>query len=1391
MGTFENNDGGIINVDNTTESAIDNFSNGKFTNYACGKIFLYQKLNVESFSSFFNNEGLLYLNTSESHDISNKFTNNGVVVDIQGGFSGGTNNDLIIAPFTFACPFTDALQIGGANSFTVLDEWFHDTDLTDKAGNYDQPNNHFLPTNLSVGVNTLFFSATDGTCTYDVSVEITSSSAITPGSPTWTGAEGTDWGEACNWMPPSVPTAADDVIIPDVTNDPIIAGSTTAVAKSVEVETDAVLTINANGSLTISGSTGVGFTNEGQVDNSGTVKIDNTSSDALRNNETFNNKSGGQLWIGQVTGGIGRHGIHTNANATFNNSGGTIKIDETSNNAIDLKDSASGDFKFNNTNSGLIKIGQGAGNITGRGIFMSTRGAFLNEASIEIDQTGSRGIEINGEITFINMDALKIGQAGGSGSISGFGIYLSGGEESMNNSGTIDIDNTSLTAIESDQFSSKITNTGNINIGMGDGNIGRHGILLEAPNNRFINDGGVVNIKNVANKGLYMQTGQPTFTNKNNGNLEISNCGQEALDAILAATFINSVCSRVALHGKLNIAGDQYGNSGKVENNGSFIIETNLTHINEGNFINNGVLNTVFSPEVPNVTNNEIIIAETTEDCEVVNPAFQLGATVDYEVLGVFKDANATISAGTYDGNTNTFTPTDGDGSYTYFVKVKHGNDGCTETYKWNVSFGDSEDPVPQCNTKTVQLDANGSYILLEADVLTSALDNCGTVNFVSADPTTVDCDDVGQTISVLVTVNDGNENTGVCQAQITVEDDDNPCCEAPEAVCQSFDAILDAFGQVAISVSDIDNGSTADCGEQSKVIDLTSFDCGDIANNPTTVTLTITDINGDSDNCTAEVTVKDETIPSLTCPTNIDVTMDAGQCGATVTWATPNAADNCDGSFAATQTMGDPSGSFFAEGIQTIEYTATDAAGNSEKCSFTVTVQADAEKPSLACPTNIDVAMDVGQCGATITWATPNASDNCDGSFAATQTLGNASGSLFAEGTQTIEYTATDAAGNSETCFFTVTVQADTEEPTAVCQDISISPHGNGDYAVDASLIDDGSTDNCSVVLITVSPSTIPCFHESVEQTVTLTVTDASGNDGTCTATVTLLDDDDCDGVGNSCDLCPGGDDQVDEDGDGNPDCAVYPGWDFLLEEWGCPTGNGNNEKVLICHDGNTLCVSENSLASHLAHGDYIGSCGTASCAGQNLVAPTNGNSLQFDAVAMGGKTPQVDLYWTAGEGFRNGQFTVEKSLDGNHFEPVAEEEYYNGESGIQAYTSSDPNPEEGEWLYRLKGIGNNGSTTYSESKMVRIDMPDDYTLFPNPTKDRIQVSLKSSAGEPALLQIVNGQGVIVQERRFNELPISTLTFDLNGLKDGIYWLNVQVEGRKARVMKFIVAKQ
>lgn len=95
--------------------------------------------------------------------------------------------------------------------------------------------------------------------------------------------------------------------------------------------------------------------------------------------------------------------------------------------------------------------------------------------------------------------------------------------------------------------------------------------------------------------------------------------------------------------------------------------------------------------------------------------------------------------------------------------------------------------------------------------------------------------------------------------------------------------------------------------------------------------------------------------------------------------------------------------------------------------------------------------------------------------------------------------------------CFSAQTALAqcapDITAPTAVCTGpFTIALNTNGNAPIDPSDIDDGSTDNCGAVTLSVAPSNVTCAVLG-NVSVTLTVTDNSGNTNTCSTVITVVD--------------------------------------------------------------------------------------------------------------------------------------------------------------------------------------------------------------------------------------------------------------------------------------------
>jgi len=152
----------------------------------------------------------------------------------------------------------------------------------------------------------------------------------------------------------------------------------------------------------------------------------------------------------------------------------------------------------------------------------------------------------------------------------------------------------------------------------------------------------------------------------------------------------------------------------------------------------------------------------------------------------------------------------------------------------------------------------------------------------------------------------------------------------------------------------------------------------------------------------------------SLTCSSNITVTAPT-ILGAIISFNL-QAAGGCS---PATVSASPPSGSLFPIGSTTVNVTASDLCGDTNSCSFVVTVNPPATLPIvLTCPSNITVTASSTN-GAVVSFAAV-AVGGC--SLLSVTTV-PPSGSLFPLGTTIVTNTASDTCGDTTNATFTVTV--------------------------------------------------------------------------------------------------------------------------------------------------------------------------------------------------------------------------------------------------------------------------------------------------------------------------------------------------------------------------------
>ncbi|XP_041480192.1 uncharacterized protein LOC121427594 isoform X25 [Lytechinus variegatus] len=408
--------------------------------------------------------------------------------------------------------------------------------------------------------------------------------------------------------------------------------------------------------------------------------------------------------------------------------------------------------------------------------------------------------------------------------------------------------------------------------------------------------------------------------------------------------------------------------------------------------------------------------------------------------------------------------------------------------------YQDEENPViSECPSDQDVNTDSGNATALVTWTPPTATDNSGTQTLTStANP--VDYFPIGNT-TVKYTSTDASGNTDVCTFYITVIDSENPVISG----CPSNQDVSTDSGNATALVTWTPPTATDNSGNQTLTSTANTggyFPIGNIS-----VTYTSKDVAGNTDTCTFYISVTDNENPVISgCPSNQDVSTNSGSATALVTWAPPTATDNSGNqTLISTANPGD----YFPIGNNTVTYTSADPSGNTDVCTFYVTV-IDNENPVISgCPSDQNVTTDIGNATAVVTWTPPTATDN-----SGNQTLISTAnpGDYFPIGNNTVTYTSTDPSGNTDVCTFYVIV-FDNENPviSGCPSDQNVSTDiGNATAVV--TWTPPTATDNSGNQTLT-STANPGDYFPIGNNTVSYTSTDSAVNIVTCTFDLVVSD--------------------------------------------------------------------------------------------------------------------------------------------------------------------------------------------------------------------------------------------------------------------------------------------
>ncbi len=193
--------------------------------------------------------------------------------------------------------------------------------------------------------------------------------------------------------------------------------------------------------------------------------------------------------------------------------------------------------------------------------------------------------------------------------------------------------------------------------------------------------------------------------------------------------------------------------------------------------------------------------------------------------------------------------------------------------------------------------------------------------------------------------------------------------------------------------------------------------------------------------------------------------------------------------------------------GSNTVTLTVTDEANNESTATATILVEDKTIPTAIA--QNITVTLDaLGASSITASQINNGSLDNCTSTENLVMSIDKTDFTCDNLGENTVVLTVTDAIGNTSTANAIVTI-IDDVSPIAIAKDLSLSLDASGQAQLVAENLNNGSSDNCTAsqdLVFSVSKNDFSCADLGAN-TVTLAVTDASGNTTTGTATVTVVD--------------------------------------------------------------------------------------------------------------------------------------------------------------------------------------------------------------------------------------------------------------------------------------------
>lgn len=220
----------------------------------------------------------------------------------------------------------------------------------------------------------------------------------------------------------------------------------------------------------------------------------------------------------------------------------------------------------------------------------------------------------------------------------------------------------------------------------------------------------------------------------------------------------------------------------------------------------------------------------------------------------------------------------------------------------------------------------------------------------------------------------------------------------------------------------------------------------------------------------------------------------------------------------------------------------------------------------------------------------------------------------------------------------------------------------------------------------------------------------------------------------------------------------------------------NGTHSNTTQSNDGTTVTAARAGLSPKFDYG----------------IGFSSGGSLPIKLIYFTAKLNDgiVNLDWATAAEVNNNFFTVERSTDGENFEPLLTKPGAGNSTVNLYYNATDESPVSGYSYYRLKQTDFDGHYTYSNIETVKngdggedgMSKMEIKSITPNPFVEKFKVSFMIKESVVVDFTLLNSSGqTVAQEKIQTEEGINTYEFiDKYNLKKGIYFVTLIYNDQK-----------